>query len=230
MTINKIADRVRKLLALANNNPNEEEAASAAALAAALLAEHNLTMAQVECGADEARVNNEFETRNWCREMRHALADLNFCYCVYTTVRRGHDWVTIIGTQANVETTKVMLDYLVQTANRLATEQCHARDRRRFCIGFSDRVAARLDAMRKQRAHSTTQATTGTTLPVLASLYAQHAVANEDLFKRLNPNERLGFGHRLGSGGGGYEAGYAAGDAVSLDPQVGRANRRKALR
>ena len=122
--INKIADKVRKLLALANNNANAEEAASAATMAAALLAEHNLTMAQVEAAADDARISNELETRNWSRDMCHALAKLNFCKSWYTCERRGYDTVTLIGTQANVTTTTVMLDYLVQTATRLAEEKC----------------------------------------------------------------------------------------------------------
>src|SRR6516162_7865398 len=109
--LNKIADKVRKLLALANNNANAEEAASAAAMAAALLAEHNLTMAQVEATADDdARASNEFETRNWSRDMCHALARLNFCKSWYTCERRGYDNVTLLGTQANVAATTVMLD------------------------------------------------------------------------------------------------------------------------
>src|SRR5262245_545857 len=97
--INRIADKVRKLLALANNNPNEEEAASAAAMAAALLAEHNLTTAQIETAADDARTSNEFETRNWSRDMCHALAQLNFCKSWYSCgEKRGYDIVTILGT------------------------------------------------------------------------------------------------------------------------------------
>src|SRR5262249_25915799 len=119
--LNKIADKVRKLLALANNNSNAEEAASAAAMAAALLAEHNLTMDQVETAADDdARVSNGFETRNWSRNMCGALARLNFCKSWYMRgEKRGYDNVTLIGTQANVTVTTVMLDYLVQTADRL---------------------------------------------------------------------------------------------------------------
>jgi Protein of unknown function (DUF2786) len=230
--ISKIVDRVRKLLALANNNANEKEAASAAARATALLAEHNLTMAQVESAGDDARISNEFETRNWSREMCHALAKLNFCKSWYECERRGYDSVTILGTQANVATTAVMLDYLVQTAVRLAKEQCATElDRQHFRKGFSARIAERLDELREQRAQSATQTGSGSgnTLPALASLYAQHALANEALFEKLHPKVRLTYGRSLGGGGTGYSAGYKAGGTVSLDPQMARSSR-KALR
>jgi hypothetical protein len=230
--LNKIADKVRKLLALANNNSNAEEAASAAAMAAALLAEHNLTTAQVETAADnDARASNEFETRNWSREMCHALATLNFCKSWYRCERRGYDIVTFLGTQANVTTTTVMLDYLVQTADRLAKQRCTTElDRQHFLRGFSARVAERLDKLRRQRERGPTQTGAGNTLPVLASLYAQHSHANEAHFEKLYPNVKLSYGHSLGGSGAGYSAGYKAGGSVSLDPQVGRASGRKALR
>src|SRR5215475_1934094 len=135
--LNKIADKIRKLLALANNNSNAEEAASAAAMAAALLAEHNLTVGQIETAVDDARTSDEFVTRNWSRAMCHALAELNFCMSWYSSERGGYDTVTILGTQANVTTTRVMLDYLVQTAIRLAEERCATeRDRQHFRKGF----------------------------------------------------------------------------------------------
>jgi hypothetical protein len=233
--MNKIADKdtiakkVRKILALANNN---SKAASAAAMAAALLAEHNLTMERIEEGsAEDTRISDEFETRNWCREMRHALAELNFCFCAYKTGKRGHDSVTIIGTQANVETTKVMLEYLVQTGIRLSKEQCKTDlDRQHFRKGFSDRVAKRLDDLRRQRESSTTQTGSGNALPVLASLYKQHSLANDALWKKVYGDIELVCGRSLGGGGESYSAGYAAGGGVSLDPQVGRASGRKALR
>ena len=229
--LNKIADRVRKLLALANANSNEQEAASAAAMAAALLAEHNLTTAQVETADDDARTSDEFVIRNWSRDMCHALAALNFCKSWYTCERRGYDTVTFLGTQANVTTTTVMLDYLVQTADRLAKEQCTTeRDGQHFLRGFSARVAERLDKLRRQRERGPTQTGAGNTLPVLASLYAQHSHANEAHFEKLHPNVKLSYGRSLGGGGAGYFAGYKAGGAVSLEPQVARASGRKALR
>ena len=231
--INKIADKVRKLLALANNNSNAEEAASAAAMAAALLAEHNLTLGQVETADDDARTSDEFVTRNWSRDMCHAFAALNFCKSWYTIEKggRGYDTVTILGTQANVAATAVMLDYLVQTADRLAEKNYTTeRDRQHFRKGFSARVAERLDKLRRQRERGPTQTGSGNTLPVLASLYAQHAHANETHFEKLHPNVKLGYGRSLGGGGASYSAGYKAGGSVSLDPQVARASGRKALR
>src|SRR5262249_49196068 len=117
------------------------------------------------------------------------------------------------------------------TAIRLAEERCTMeRDRQNFRKGFSARVAERLYDLRSQRETSATQTGTGSTLPVLESLYKQHTAANEALYKKLHPNAKLSYSRSLGSGGAGYSAGYKAGGAVSLDPQVARASGRKALR
>jgi hypothetical protein len=91
-------------------------------------------------------------------------------------------------------------------------------------------VAHRLDDLRRQRETTATQTGSGGTLPVLASVYAQQSAANEALCKQLYPDLKLGHGRTVGGYGEGYSAGYAAGGSVSLDPQVGRASGRKALR
>jgi hypothetical protein len=51
-----IRDRIRKLLALASNNPHEGEASSAAAMAVRLMAEHNISAADVAASAPRERV------------------------------------------------------------------------------------------------------------------------------------------------------------------------------
>jgi len=63
MTREKLAERIRKLLALAGNNPSEAEAAMAMERASALLAEHNLTMAEVETlGTDDERIEGTYKS------------------------------------------------------------------------------------------------------------------------------------------------------------------------
>ena len=53
----KLAERIAKLLRLANNNPSEREAVAAMERAYALMEEHNLTMAQVDAhGSGDERI------------------------------------------------------------------------------------------------------------------------------------------------------------------------------
>jgi Protein of unknown function (DUF2786) len=80
----RVAERIRKLLALANNNPSEAEAAIALERASALMAEHNLTMAQVDAhGTGDERVeekhNAAYRGQTWARLIWGSVAQLNFC-------------------------------------------------------------------------------------------------------------------------------------------------------
>jgi hypothetical protein len=142
----RVAERIRKLLALANNNPSEAEAAIALERASALMAEHNLTMAQVDAhGTGDERVeekhNAAYRGQTWARLIWGSVAQLNFCMYYYRHNNRGdYGWYTkpngkiekgpprevdehvVIGTRANVETTKAMVDYLVSAIERLARE------------------------------------------------------------------------------------------------------------
>jgi Protein of unknown function (DUF2786) len=83
--LEKVAERVRKLLRLAERRGgNEAEAASAAAKAQEILLAHNLTASAVEEGGassgkrEDARVRGG--AREYEREMWRAVAELNFCF------------------------------------------------------------------------------------------------------------------------------------------------------
>jgi len=82
--MNKILDRVVKLLKLASNNPNAEEAASAAAKAQEIMTQHNLDMGSIErkSGAtDEKREKEAVEGSfyKYNHDLYAAVAKLNFC-------------------------------------------------------------------------------------------------------------------------------------------------------
>src|SRR5258708_35854786 len=82
----KIVERIQKLLALSQSS-NEHEAASALAKAQALLAEHNLSMAQVQV-KDGGRSHYLKEVcdlgsrDNWRRLLLGCIARQNFCEAV----------------------------------------------------------------------------------------------------------------------------------------------------
>jgi hypothetical protein len=61
----KLIERIRKLLALADNNPSESEAAAALERASAIMAEHNLTMAHVDAlGTGDERIEERFDSED----------------------------------------------------------------------------------------------------------------------------------------------------------------------
>lgn len=119
----KIIERIKKLLALANNNPNEAEAAAAMAKAQELLEAYNLDAAVVG-DRDNARKDTKKKggLYSWQRKLWDAVAKLNFCY--YVSIKglaRGSSYEhRLIGSHANVIATEMMAQYLQDTVERLA--------------------------------------------------------------------------------------------------------------
>src|SRR5688572_7614826 len=94
---NKIIEKIEKMLRLANNAGTEAEAATAAQMAQAMLAEHNLSMADVDItrgqGArpDVARIKEQTKKvalYQWQRTLWAAIAQVNYCW--YRIVRQMH--------------------------------------------------------------------------------------------------------------------------------------------
>jgi hypothetical protein len=105
----KTIDRIRKLLALANNNSSEAERQSALAKAHAMLLEHNLSQADiagddaVEETVDAATFGYKFNTSPWSRWICSAIAELYFCKFYWTRSPSQTLIVTFVGTRADVE-------------------------------------------------------------------------------------------------------------------------------
>src|SRR5262249_14315516 len=231
MTRGKLAERIRKLLALAGNNPSEAEAAMAMERASALLAEYNLTMAEVETlGTDDERIEgthkSEYARQTWARSLWGAVADLNFCFHCYTPRSwepASMDEHILIGTRANVEATKAMALYLVATVERLAREcpDLHGpHESHAFKLGCARRLCVRLRKLQQRRATVATskrQEQAGSNLPALASLYEAHELANKELYlQRHGRMPQAGRSMRYLQNWGAYELGKEAGDQVGL--------------
>ncbi len=171
----KVIDRVRKLMALANNKgATEAEAQNAAAMAQRILQDNGLSMAQIERAGKAAQaeeMGGKREKKNtdrramyrWQRELMEALAKNNFCLALEDVIerfdgrkmRKSKTYI-LIGREINVITTTIMYDYLSQTVRRLATTEGydHAgneRDHHIFLEGATSRIIERLDDQRAER-------------------------------------------------------------------------------
>ena len=176
----KLAERIAKLLRLANNNPSEREAVAAMERAYALMEEHNLTMAQVDAhGSGDERVQEtvggDYRGQTWARSIWAGVAELNFSMYAYVPAGRAQRYLRtpdgyveklprhevdqhmIIGTQSNVASTKVMAEYLIATVERLARERREeeclygARQQHAYKLGCADRLRDRLITLRRER-------------------------------------------------------------------------------
>lgn len=141
--IDKVAEKIEKLMRLASNNPNEAEATSALAKAQEMLAAYNLDLATIEkkSGGAGKRVDSNFGGGHakYQRQLWRSIAQLNFCYYWTQKVpskqaadprKRDRKWThehRLVGRSVNVTATKNMAVYLNETIERLCRERLHER-------------------------------------------------------------------------------------------------------
>jgi|SRR5580693_613297 hypothetical protein len=164
--VNKVAILINKLLTLSKDGgATEAEAALATEKAQELMTEHNLSMASVEAaggqsGDEGKRIKDGVAHRQvykWQKSLMSSLADLNFCFSKERYVRGSvFDGYQLIGRAANVASTRLMFEYLLQTIERLARDdvkdpsQYFTRYAHSFKEGCAERVVERLKHRREQ--------------------------------------------------------------------------------
>ena len=247
----KVLDRVKKLLALAadGRGATEAEAASAAAKAAALLAEHNLTAADIADVGEtvdeviEDKVESE-DSRPWRRPIAGAVARLYFCTYLYEmkyymTSDRACGYIrkdvhSFIGKKHNTMVARMMFDYLTVTIDKLAREGARSqpvKERASYVTAFRKacaiRLANRIYDMYTKAKRGTTQDEYGKNknVPALVSLYESSEKAVEAYKQAKYPETGHGRRDNQASNLAGMSDGRKAGDSISLNAQLGTAGK-----
>lgn len=143
--LDKITERIQKLLNKARGTANEAEAAAFMSRAMEELARHNLDMASVESAvtgsAKREKAAQAGGQYTYQRDLWKAVAELNFCMYLTghvpvrvrvggatgwdrTSWRRQH---SVVGRTVNTRTSIVMATYLEDVTNRLCREQLEVR-------------------------------------------------------------------------------------------------------
>lgn len=179
----KALDRVRKLLSLAGNNPNENEAAMAAEKAQVILAEHNLSIADVRAGDEDETIVEDEElvtsSQPWRRPLGTMVARLYFCEYLYCQMPLHRDAHSFIGKKHNVEVAKMFFTYLHMTVNRLAQAGALKRPakarsayRTEFRRACSNRLCHRINQrIEDAKRGGVIKTEGGTNLPALLDVY-----------------------------------------------------------
>jgi hypothetical protein len=132
----------------------------------------------------------------------------------------------VMGTRANVESTKAMATYLIHAVERLAGgPEYGARERHAFKLGCADRLAQRLGDLKWERTRAKQQPTAGgSNLPALRDVYTAHEIANQEFYAKLHGKPpKFSCGSALGSSmDAAYNRGHSAGGGIGLDAQVTR--------
>lgn len=225
----KVLDKITKLLALADS-PNEHEAALAMEKAHALLAEHNLTMANVAAHTTSTpleEIGHDTATSKmgatWVRHLWYATAKLYFCEYFYS--RGNHrTYHTVIGSQANSATAIHMAEYLTSAVVKLSNAAGTGTFRSNFRQGCAMRLNARMRDLKAQQENPAT--TSSSNLP---AVYNQsEAAANDYMDEKFNIRKGKSRAVSI-SNGDGYSAGNKAAEGIGLHTQT-TTTKRKELR
>ena len=230
-----IIDRIKKLIALAQNaGASENEAATAMQKAQDMLARYNLSIEQVSITKQEADIIEERLVESnfqyiWIRDLVKSIGRLYFCRGFILNDNKKKV-CCFAGQPHNVAIAKDMLTYLVDTINRLKKIKCieanvenslHRNWQWSFSLGAAKRLAERLNTMYTESYQKQTVSSSGETLPALKSLYdvALNNV-NDWLKAKYVTGSKLG-GNTQAPVAAGYHAGRQEGDKISLNNQIG---------
>lgn len=226
MAVDKIIDRVKKMLALGNNaGATEAERETALRMAYNMLAKHNLSISDLpEDASDEVREEllSTISADKWARSLAFSIAELFFCnYYYQRTHTSGKDNHFFIGRQSNVVTAQYMAEYLIASVKKEATKQYKSPTSplgRSFCVGTVASIRSRVKEMLKDGAEGSSAGTS----VALVSLHEREKAANEQWLKQagtvLVTTAKRADNSLLASG---YHAGKEFGKTVSLNQQVG---------
>jgi Protein of unknown function (DUF2786) len=169
----RILDKLRKVLAL-TNSPMEGEAQAALATLQRLLADYNLSMADLEVsgaavrpGVKEAAHDLGKAAFAWKFDLADAMADHYFCWAI--TDRGPAKSVAFIGRPDNVESLKMLYSWVIDQIRRIASDERKAylaahpeehidplRWQLHFGLGIVSRISDRLTEIRDRNSSKET--------------------------------------------------------------------------
>lgn len=227
MSNDRVIERVRKLLALSGSD-NEHEAAAAAHRAQVLLAEHQLTMAELDAGDsdDGPEVVREtwFNSKRipgWRSRLAFGVAAGFGCEAT-----RSAGWgMRIYGDPSAVATARATFAYLVQAIERCAREARRAYQGMEsprsyasaYRLGMADRLSARLRQRRSEAMAEAAEAV-GASVDTVAMVRVTQEQAIRAMVDGFAKGRR--WQGPVCSSRRGYANGYDDGGGVGLDAQL----------
>lgn len=189
MSEDKIINRIKKMLALANDlAATEGERDNALRMAFSTMAKYNIDQATVDKHSTvEQRIDfaNQSFSWIWAKRVQQMVADLFFCKFYWREkVNNTQVKYHFIGKESNAMTAAVMADWIVKSIlkeARVLYKQNTSPETRAFATGAADRLAQRIHEIKQAEMKQQEASGTGTAL-VLASLYDTEQKANEEFW------------------------------------------------
>jgi len=148
--LDKVNDKIAKLLKL-SKSPNEAEAQSAIKKAHNLLKKYNLKIEDVKEISDikKERIYKCMRERKWKRLLLQSIAIYNYCFVIYYQGYKYFEY-EIFGKSYNIEITKSMYEYLIETIERLCKniKRDKGFNTNNYKMGISSRLIERLEQLK----------------------------------------------------------------------------------
>lgn len=230
MTLNeKMLDKVRKLLALAERAGTEEEAANAMTRVQEILAKYNLDIGDVKI--DDVAAGMAEETmdvawnQSWIKYVATGIGRLYFCKVLVQTHSTDYLRLFFTGRAVNIMTAKYVLETVLRAGRKAALDFARQQNKlgfnsvsasNNFKKGFGVRVFTRCEGLiREAKLKGLRDADTNTMLPV-ANLYDQEQRAAENFLLNKGVIPRTGNVKMKGTNYDHMAAGSSAADNVNL--------------
>lgn len=154
----KLLDRVRRLMAMAQDSSSPNEAAIAARRARALMDRYDITMAELkevtdhDFGTGFAGVPRR-KTPLWEQHICVRVAQYNDCQVKFCYAGAGFSVLEFQGLAPDVEVARYMFDYLVKAGKRQCSAfvRMHGGNANAFKAGFGDAICKKFREMIAER-------------------------------------------------------------------------------
>ncbi len=211
MTESSIANKIRKLLTLADGNQNEHERDAAMKLAMELLSRHNLdldTISDESRDIDVLEIEVFLKLEPWIRAVLHAACKLYYTRYYMRSVFRGYyrdrkEWhPTFVGTRENITVTIDVASWLLNSirneSNWLFSEPY---ERRSFRLGAAHKLYERACILIEEESANSAPSSKNSLMVVRNNLEKANAdhLANKGL-KQFNSRGSYYDGNAYGMG------------------------------
>lgn len=227
MSTDRVTDKIRKLLAMANDQRgNDQERETALRQAHALLVKHNMDVADIGDTNAPQEVREQHQVRlsvyPWARGIAHSIAELFFCSYFFQRGAGKSAHHSFVGKQSNALTAAGMAEYVVNSVFKELRQRFGsdtAPEARSFAMGVDSMVRQRCREMRQQAERENT-GSTGRAL-ALVNVYKAEDAANKAWIAANVGGLKAGKDLTKRVQGAAYYEGREHGKSINLARQLG---------
>ena len=234
----KILDRVRKLLAIANDErANEGERDNALRMAHNLLAKYQLDMSDVDAREREKQdprghFQNDGWNMLWCKDVRNAIAklfDTTYYFGRKINATRGEHH--FVGRESNATTAMLLSDWIIRSILREADQRYKHRltpEGRSFAMGVAYKLYERVDQLKAAKQQEFKEA--GYSIVLADASRVELEENGKYISKVLGRNLTVRNRKRTSVNADAFSSGEEYGSSINLNTQLTKNEDKKALK